>query len=589
MPPTPTRRRLTWFRVASLLALLVAVGGALTPWVASVVSPTYRVWRLFPVEPGTPNFVWGYATQAGVGHQRYDVGGLDPWGNRWRRRDAYEGWSVWSKGPDGKDDGGGGDDVSVDTRAASVELAPSMSVALALLLLWLIAALRALTRPRGPELGAEVGRALFAASVPAVGLGLLVREHGLPELLERGPGLLLVPREVAVVGAAWLVLSLAALAWRVRPKARRGRLPLRLRTLFLAPLFAATALATAWRGQEAVLERRAGEGRLAMAFAGDVPSFAEVCSKGTPAEVQKIVEAAPTYRATVRLDDAGVRALARFGPAVNRYIIGTLLDSDWRWGSGKTADPRLGLTHLLRHDAGLTELAAALVEGRRPMETTMGAAEPLLVIALLGYDVFTVESLGDAAFVDRWGAAANTEGALHALLVLRGDPALPRTRRAVSDLDASERSDVEEALRPWIEALGGELSEQGRHARRRRRFGFGGQEPAKTPPPLPDRWLVVVVTGATDPDGLELLLGDVPTRINMLDLPAPHVLVAGPLQTLPEGTVLSLLERRADRQVTTPLPGLGDAGTVWVDADLGSDVRPARASGRRVRDRRLGR
>lgn len=573
---TLLRRRLTWFRAAALLALAIAAAGALTPPVASVVSRTYRVWRAFPVAPGVETYLsWSYTERAGPGHERYDVGGLDPWGHRWRRRDAYQGWSVWSKGPDGVDDGGGGDDVPVDPRAAHVELAPAASIAAALLLLWLAAALRALARPRGPELWAEAGRALFVASVPAAGLALLVRERGLPDLLERGPPLL-VPREVAAVGAAWLVLALATLGWRVRGGARRGRLPVRLRPLLLVALFAVLAAFMAERGREGVLARRAGEGRLALALAGDAPSFGAVCSKGEPGQLDALMAAAPSYRSIVRIDDAGVRALARFGPAANRYLLGNLLESDSRWGS--KSDPRLSLTHLVRHDPELATLTATLQAQPRGWGSNLTAVEPLLAAALRGWDADTLRYLRYLAFAGR-SMADKGQAALHALLVLRDDPALPRTRRAVAALDPGELADLEAALTPWLESQlpGDELDEFDDERR-------GLPEPAPlvraAPPPLPDVWLLVAVTGLADPEGLELRLGEARVRAARLEL-EPHLFVVGPLEALPDGTTLGLAA--AGRRAATRLPGLGEGGAVWIQADLAT----GQATARRLRDGRL--
>lgn len=124
------RRRL--FRALFALAALVAIAGALTPGVAGVVSPRYRVWRALPLEGVvsgidlTPPGGWG--SNDLVARR---MTGLDPWGRPWSivRASSANVWTrgplvVTSAGPDGVDEGGAGDDVRLDGDMERVAVAP---------------------------------------------------------------------------------------------------------------------------------------------------------------------------------------------------------------------------------------------------------------------------------------------------------------------------------------------------------------------------------------------------------------------------------------------------------------------------------
>jgi len=198
------------------LALVSVLGGALLLPIASVAWPRYQVWAALPVAGLS-------ATQSLVTAR---PAGRDPWGRPWARhpRNQTNYFTPRSTGPNGVDEGGGGDDIAVDSAMEAVRLAPQLGALLAVGFLWLAAAVRALRGGRGPEAWHDAARAAVAASAPAAVVALLVAAWGVPapaRALE-----LLVPPGAAVIGAAWLVLTLAALGWRVRrgvPRRRRAR------------------------------------------------------------------------------------------------------------------------------------------------------------------------------------------------------------------------------------------------------------------------------------------------------------------------------------------------------------------------------
>lgn len=156
-------------RIVVALAALSALGGALLLPIASVAWPRYQVWAELPI--------------AGVGDPRREgeeliarrPAGPDPWGRPWANYQVVDlggsfriavSASARSVGPDGVDDRGGGDDVAVDGDMELVRVAPQLGVLAAVVLLWLVAAVRSLRRGRGPEAWHDMVRAAVAAPRP---------------------------------------------------------------------------------------------------------------------------------------------------------------------------------------------------------------------------------------------------------------------------------------------------------------------------------------------------------------------------------------------------------------------------------------
>lgn len=160
-------------------------------------------------------------------------GDPDPWGNPWELRDgrvlpadveAARLLRGWSRGPDGRNDWGRGDDVAVPAeppglvaRALAVAASGSGLIA-ALVLCWVAALPRTLARRRAPTVRRDVVRALLVASVPAA-LAAVLGMDRLADLdgLETS-GQVIVSRKVA-----FGVSARCSSCWPASPGSSRGR------------------------------------------------------------------------------------------------------------------------------------------------------------------------------------------------------------------------------------------------------------------------------------------------------------------------------------------------------------------------------
>lgn len=159
----------------------------------------------------------------------------DPWGRPYASRPGDLGLPerIWSRGPDGADDDGLGDDVLVFDRARGFDLlateddklfdplvvlhrvAPPLGLVLALLAVLVGAAQRALDAPRA-SIAVEVRRALVIAALPAAALIVRIAGGRATWLEDHAPDWLVVPPRATLALTAAGACALLALAVRLR-------------------------------------------------------------------------------------------------------------------------------------------------------------------------------------------------------------------------------------------------------------------------------------------------------------------------------------------------------------------------------------
>jgi hypothetical protein len=508
------RRRL--LQALLVVAVLLALAGPVVLFAAWSASPGYRVWSELPIAGvATP-----WKEEAIVARR---PAGPDPWGRPWAPhrievRDYHlvpvgAPAETRSVGPDGVD--GDGDDVTVDGDMELVRLAPHLGVLAAVLLLWLLAAARSLGGGRGPEPWHDAVRAVVAASVPAAGVALAVATWGVPGPL--GSLRLLVPTPVALVGAAWLVLTLAVLYWRVRPgvpRRKRGSEE-RLIAAVVALGVAGLALFDGFRTHADELRPRQ---RFAMARFGARDA------------VEGILQAdLPTLRAYLALEpdvewgelsDLALIDLARLGPEA-APLLARAQRGDWMerrsWGALRKVDPRLG---------SLAEAFAA-EPGRY---TGLLLHRPRLLAALAGVDA---------------------------------------ARRALSEADRTAQRSPEES--PVFEhGLWGESAAELRQ---------GAQEAAREIAGEGDAWLVVEVEG--DAPVSSWLDDQPPALFSDERRAREGFLVVGPLPPSPAGRTLSIFDPLVSASlVKVELPALHAHHTLWIEVHLDTGASQVRACSR---------
>ncbi len=118
--------------------LLLALGALGTRPLAQVLSPRFAVWRGFPLTETDLRVFERYASRTKDSGE-IGTSAVDPWGHPYRFRKAEGVVSIYSTGPDGKDDGGKGDDIRVEPRSGDELLTWSGAIfgGVALALLWL--------------------------------------------------------------------------------------------------------------------------------------------------------------------------------------------------------------------------------------------------------------------------------------------------------------------------------------------------------------------------------------------------------------------------------------------------------------------
>lgn len=191
------------------------------------------VWLLLDPEVRVTARFWSrWTTTSAPGYQFVAFGDTDPWERPYLRASNPDLWhlqieTAWSSGPNGRDEGGAGDDILVlpqhHPRYFAYTLLTPLTAALAALAVIAWELTRYLRRPRWPlriELAAAAVAALPVGAL-AIGLLLLPLWRGwLPAPLRADlEARLLVPLEVAV-GAWALVASYGLLLWlRLRREA----------------------------------------------------------------------------------------------------------------------------------------------------------------------------------------------------------------------------------------------------------------------------------------------------------------------------------------------------------------------------------
>jgi hypothetical protein len=207
-------------RVPLALAAVAIFLGVTARAVAMIVSPRFALLVSCPAPDLAPARA---IDPAPIGIERDVVHDelLDAWGRPWRfeRDPRIDRITLYSVGPDGRDDRGGGDDVRI-TRSVMLEvvaIAPWLGAGVALLLLWASFVIGAVRAPRARAVWLEGWRALVIASPATVIVGACLLSVLAPAL-DRGlhsPWLLVRP-STAAVGAVALLLWLGALAARLR-------------------------------------------------------------------------------------------------------------------------------------------------------------------------------------------------------------------------------------------------------------------------------------------------------------------------------------------------------------------------------------
>lgn len=179
---------------------------------------------------------------------------LDPWAQPWRQLPVYGpdypggvAYQTYSSGPDGRDEGGAGDDVLSMFRGGSfrglsmkVMAIPSLGwQAFALAGLWVALLPRACFGPSKP-LSLELLRAAFATAPPAALGAALLASSALGAAVWIGAAAPL-GASFALGGALWLLLSLVFLGARLRARPPRAPEPPGERLAYLAARVAARA------------------------------------------------------------------------------------------------------------------------------------------------------------------------------------------------------------------------------------------------------------------------------------------------------------------------------------------------------------
>lgn len=156
--------------------------------------------------------------------------------------EMYRKGVTWSSGPDGIDEGGGGDDVLVHDRPTECPAWLALShpgiscVVTALLLGWTLLA-TCLSRAPPALRWLEVTLALAPLLIPTAGLFVVValQLDGRFITEANAPALLLVPPTVAVLGSAGFALvGFALVWWRIRSRAHIDHPPSRAAVAWIA-------------------------------------------------------------------------------------------------------------------------------------------------------------------------------------------------------------------------------------------------------------------------------------------------------------------------------------------------------------------
>ena len=229
-PADLVRQRRLVARLVGLLALVTVFAAPLAPYVLRAFQPQLVVDSFFDRDFVT------IARLAQKG-QRLDDAAKDPWGRAWHLRslqvgsnemqehvehkhwvlgfdaDPKQTFTIYSAGPDGRDDGGHGDDLFPVAHSAAVwvpishadELVGALAVVLFWWRLWLV------PRRRGnfAELLFAVALAALPTAFAAGGVLWTREERSRKQALPPTP-FVLVPQELAVVGSvAFAALVLA--------------------------------------------------------------------------------------------------------------------------------------------------------------------------------------------------------------------------------------------------------------------------------------------------------------------------------------------------------------------------------------------
>jgi hypothetical protein len=345
-PPAPGLRLPRWLVALPFALLLIA---AFVRPVGALLWSDYRVWAACPLTQDDLELaLWiGSFTrgQEFVREGDVDLAGRDPWGRPYRVRVGWllaEGlkrndgrYVVTSRGPDGVDQEGGGDDVLLQETAfmEAIQQTPLALAAAAAALGWLLGVIVLIGLRRSRRTWVEVLRALGLASLPAALLILLLWKQDVAgsALLAPLADRLLVPLPVAASAAAAFVVVLAALWLRLRRPLARPAPPrspaARARRRRRLAGRAALGLALAGVGVPAGLHRYTTwqtERRLALAQLGDERARSAVLQGDLPTLRRFLATPGPFFRPRELRDEADVTGIARLGPEAIPVLVASL-------------------------------------------------------------------------------------------------------------------------------------------------------------------------------------------------------------------------------------------------------------------------
>ena len=328
--------RLTLCLLIAAATLLIAA--VFTRPLACLVSTEFAVYMGAPVrliDLGMPESSLG---ERGSLH----VDALDPWGQPYRWRVDGPGYTLYTSGPDGVDEGGpgAGDDVALlsDHTFGSTTLyrglthAPWTLGLLALAAAWLAVLTHTWGRPRSPSPGVEAARAGVLALLPTALAAAWVFTH--PDALEALEPLtqgLLVPLPVAVSAGSGFVLFLAALRLRLTrplPPDAGDPPPLPWRRILLAALLVLSLLSAAvtWGlRSQAHWEQVQLEAKAQLGIGGAIKQLIKF---GSDAQLQHFLAHAPTFFDFGDLSDPELTQLAAYGPVAAPALLTVIRDGE---------------------------------------------------------------------------------------------------------------------------------------------------------------------------------------------------------------------------------------------------------------------
>ncbi|HZV00378.1 MAG TPA: hypothetical protein VFF73_26905 [Planctomycetota bacterium] len=351
--------------------LLLALAALGTRPLAQVLSPRFAVWRAFPLTESDLRTFERFASRtkdAGT----IGTAAVDPWGHPFRFLKAEGGVSIYSTGPDGKDDGGKGDDIRVEPRSGDELLTWSGAIfgGVALALLWLWGVLR-LVVARRSSLGVEVFRAAGIATVPVALGGALVASAPSQVLAALGPLRAIpgVPPVASVLASIAFVAFVGGLGLRHRRGLREGaaeRSPFPWRKAVLIGL--AVALAgglAAWIGVARYASWR-HERLLVSARLGVGSAVNDVLESGDRDLILEFVRSGAPDFPYDSLHDSTLRAIAALGTETLPILVRALrTDPDRPVQSSYRSVPMELVARLDRHfDALAAEVTLHPVEDR---------------------------------------------------------------------------------------------------------------------------------------------------------------------------------------------------------------------------------